>query len=217
MENDNLSRKEREKLRRKEDILASAQKCFARKGYHECTMEDIAREDQCSVGSLYNFFSGKDEIYKEIFAWHGREHKKFFDKFVINEDNPVASIGDYILARLKYGADNKEFVKMFLRNRMNENFINESLWMENIWPTMKAVRGILESLLSLAMVKGLVRKELDVELLVRHIEHTLYRILEDACQCFCPDIIPEMTLEDSRDFVMDIIFNGIRARGESMD
>ena len=54
-------------LQRREEIMRSALACFKRKGFHNVSMADIAREDGMSVGNLYNFFENKDAII-EAFA-----------------------------------------------------------------------------------------------------------------------------------------------------
>lgn len=47
--------------------MRSALACFKRKGFHNVSMADIAREDGMSVENLYNFFENKDAII-EAFA-----------------------------------------------------------------------------------------------------------------------------------------------------
>ncbi len=215
MGKEQLSRKEREKLRRKEDILWAAQKCFGDKGYHECTMEDIAKENECSVGSLYNFFSGKDHIYKEIFAWHGERMKEFAASFVIDTEDPVGCIGDYILKRLEYGMEHQGFLKMFIRNHNNDNFADESLWKESIWPAKVEMEKVLSEFFRLAVEKKIVRADLDIEMVISMIEHNIFRILDEYFHNFCPDKTREMSLEESRDFMMDVLFNGISCRDKN--
>ena len=57
------SRREREKERHRNEVLDAAERVFERKPFHEATMAEVAEEAEFAVGSLYNFFSGKDEIY----------------------------------------------------------------------------------------------------------------------------------------------------------
>jgi TetR/AcrR family transcriptional regulator, cholesterol catabolism regulator len=58
-----LHRKEKEFRFRRAEILAQAEKIFAKKGFHETTMAEIAGASGFSTGSLYHFFSGKEELY----------------------------------------------------------------------------------------------------------------------------------------------------------
>ena len=47
---------------RKEQIVNAAFLCFARKGFHPTTMQDICTEANLSPGAVYRYFAGKEEI-----------------------------------------------------------------------------------------------------------------------------------------------------------
>lgn len=51
---------------RRQQILNAAVACFARKGFHQTTMADIAREAGVSDGLAYRYFSGKEEIIETV-------------------------------------------------------------------------------------------------------------------------------------------------------
>ncbi len=216
---DKISRKEREKKRRREEILLAAQKCFAQNGYHECTMEDIAREYECSVGSLYNFFGGKEEIYRSIFEMHAEKNIDFKEKLLALEvEDPLKSISDYVFARLEFGVANSDFVKMFLRNRVSENFADESLWQENILPTMVSIWDVLENYMEKGVAFGVLRADLDVSYAKRMIEYQIFRVMDEMCLKRCPFSGEELTVEEHWAKVVNIVFNGIietESRGKS--
>ena len=48
-------------------ILDAAVRVFARKGYHECRVGDIAEEAGVAYGLLYHYFSSKEEVLETIF------------------------------------------------------------------------------------------------------------------------------------------------------
>ena len=45
-------------------ILDAASRVFAEKGYHSSTIADVVRESGLSVGAIYTYFSGKDELIR---------------------------------------------------------------------------------------------------------------------------------------------------------
>jgi AcrR family transcriptional regulator len=45
-------------------ILAAAGRVFAEKGYHNATIADVVSESGLSVGAIYTYFSGKDELIR---------------------------------------------------------------------------------------------------------------------------------------------------------
>jgi AcrR family transcriptional regulator len=61
-----LSRKERNRLRHKDEILNSALTLFAEKGYPNVSMQEIADAAEFSVGTLYNLFASKDALLDEL-------------------------------------------------------------------------------------------------------------------------------------------------------
>ncbi|MBA3018456.1 MAG: TetR/AcrR family transcriptional regulator [Proteobacteria bacterium] len=55
-------RKERERGRRRQQIMIAAKRVFSLKGFNKATMEDIANEAELSPGTLYLYFKNKDEL-----------------------------------------------------------------------------------------------------------------------------------------------------------
>jgi AcrR family transcriptional regulator len=47
-------------------IVAAARRCFARDGFHQTSMPDLVAEAGISAGAFYRYFSGKDELIREI-------------------------------------------------------------------------------------------------------------------------------------------------------
>jgi AcrR family transcriptional regulator len=68
-----VSKKYKEEKR--EAILEAATQCFAKKGYNETTVDDIAKASSTSKGSIYLYFSSKEEIF---FLLNERRTERFF-------------------------------------------------------------------------------------------------------------------------------------------
>lgn len=51
---------------RRERILDAAEICFARAGFHRCTMQDICKEAGVSPGALYVYFASKEDLIAGI-------------------------------------------------------------------------------------------------------------------------------------------------------
>ncbi len=60
------TRREREKLQRRESIINTAGELFYEKGYRATTMDEIARAAELSKGTLYLYFSSKNELYVTV-------------------------------------------------------------------------------------------------------------------------------------------------------
>ena len=50
----------------KSKIIEAAAKVFAQKGYHQTTMDDVAKELGVSKGALYSYFKSKEDLLREI-------------------------------------------------------------------------------------------------------------------------------------------------------
>jgi len=59
-------RRQREKQRRREDILIAARDLFFQKGFRDTTIDDIARSTELARGTIYLYFENKEEIYATV-------------------------------------------------------------------------------------------------------------------------------------------------------
>lgn len=67
MNNALIKLKKEEKEKRKEIILGAAQKLFSKRGISDVNMRDIAKGAGVSVGFIYRYFSGRTDIFVELF------------------------------------------------------------------------------------------------------------------------------------------------------
>jgi AcrR family transcriptional regulator len=60
------SRKERLKQQGRQEILEAAMALFGEKGFHSVSMHQIAEKAGFAVGTLYNFFASKEDLYNAL-------------------------------------------------------------------------------------------------------------------------------------------------------
>jgi TetR/AcrR family fatty acid metabolism transcriptional regulator len=53
---------------RRRQILDAAIRVFARKGFNDCRVSDIAREAEVAYGLVYHYFDSKDQVLNELFV-----------------------------------------------------------------------------------------------------------------------------------------------------
>lgn len=75
---------------RREAILDAAERCFARSGFHRCTMHDICKEAGISPGALYVYFASKEAL---ITGLAERDRAEFQSRFAA-----VAAAPDFLAA-----------------------------------------------------------------------------------------------------------------------
>ncbi len=60
------TKSDRTKSDRRSEILAAAQRCFVRSGFHGASMQDICSEAGMSAGNLYRYFPSKEALIAGI-------------------------------------------------------------------------------------------------------------------------------------------------------
>jgi TetR/AcrR family transcriptional repressor of uid operon len=73
------------------EILAAAERCFARKGFHGATIAQICHEAGISPGHLYHYFTSKEAIVGAI-ASSGLEYAKARFAVVTEDQDPIRAL-----------------------------------------------------------------------------------------------------------------------------
>jgi AcrR family transcriptional regulator len=65
---------------RRHQILRAAMTCFARRGFHQTTMNDIGAEAQISVGLIYRYFESKDAVIAFMASEHMEDLRQMLEQ-----------------------------------------------------------------------------------------------------------------------------------------
>ncbi len=113
MKKDKLSRKEREQLQRRAEILQATLELFSQKGYHNVSMQEIAGRAEFAVGSLYKYFSNKEELYKEILMQTAMLFRSALSKVLEEKEDEYAGIKKYLQTKCKLFMENVLSVRLY--------------------------------------------------------------------------------------------------------
>ncbi len=87
--------RETKKLRRKERIYEAAMELLKERGFFDTHMRDISERAELAVGTLYNYYASKHDLYMEImeekYEEIVRRHRRRMIK-VINEEDDLCMI-----------------------------------------------------------------------------------------------------------------------------
>lgn len=106
------SRKERELIRHRQEILAAAENVFVRKGFFNATMNEIASFAEFGVGTIYQYFSSKEELYATLIL---ERADTIMDALILaarKAPDPVGKIKTLIEEQLKIFEANKGFIRL---------------------------------------------------------------------------------------------------------
>jgi AcrR family transcriptional regulator len=89
----------------KTKIIEAAKEVFSKKGYHETTMDDIAKEIGVSKGALYSYFKSKEDLLKEISLLNHQTLRDIIDTACKSHDLTQALEEVYSKLTGKYGGN----------------------------------------------------------------------------------------------------------------
>ncbi|MCF8012438.1 MAG: TetR/AcrR family transcriptional regulator [Clostridiales bacterium] len=114
--------RERKKQKTREKIINTAREIFLSRGYQKTTITQIARKTNTGIGTFYNYFSSKSELFLNIFYTHPQELETRGNKILYNPgENVIESITDLCLIYIN-GMSNvnkelwKEIIEVFFSN-----------------------------------------------------------------------------------------------------
>jgi AcrR family transcriptional regulator len=132
-----LPRRERQKLYHRQQILDTALDLFSRHGYHNVSMHRIAEESEFSIGTLYNFFKDKEDLYRGLILDFVRVLEDHLNRALDEPGDEVSRITGYIHAKGRLFMNNVPMLKIYFSETRGGSFdIKAGLDME--------VRGIYD-------------------------------------------------------------------------
>ena len=108
-----LGRRAQERADHRQTMLTAAERVFVRKGFREATIAEIAREADFAVGTFYNFFESKDDLYAQVLDGIVREFMAEFERDVQQRDDPASALSALIDLRMRVFAQHREFFRLF--------------------------------------------------------------------------------------------------------
>ncbi len=107
-----LSRKERERLARKREILEAAQRVFAQKGFHQATIDEIAKEAELAKGTIYLYFKNKRELFYSLVEEKTEYLMNLIRKEAKKKEGPVEKLSAITRHQLGFYEANRDFFKI---------------------------------------------------------------------------------------------------------
>ena len=152
-----LPRRERDRLRRRADILRAAEGVFASKGYHTASIEEIAGAAEYGTGTVYLYFKDKEALYVELFEEKIRELIQFIRQRTGSEERPEHALRQLIQARMDYFDRNRAFFQIYVREGMNLGWSKHERW-EGIHRLYQEYLGLLTRLIRTGQRRRAFRK-----------------------------------------------------------
>ncbi|MBN2588361.1 MAG: TetR/AcrR family transcriptional regulator [Sedimentisphaerales bacterium] len=108
-----LTRKERERLQRRNEILSIALKLFSEQGFRNVSMQQIAEASEFSVGTLYNFFESKETLFEELINTTGQQVLSEFLEILNEPGSEKDILWAFIMHQPKFLAKHGNILKLY--------------------------------------------------------------------------------------------------------
>jgi AcrR family transcriptional regulator len=115
--------------RTRQAILHAARTVFARDGYVEARMSDIAREASLSTGALYRYFPGKEEVFAALIS--DLHEQLFRSSGGTNHDladNPYETLLEANRGYLAVYYENRDVMRSFIEAAAVDTRFREIWW-----------------------------------------------------------------------------------------
>jgi AcrR family transcriptional regulator len=148
---------------REEEILAAAAVVFARRGYADTDLEQVAKAVGVSKAAIYYYFKSKESLFLAAVDQGMRLLGEAVQARGSDVEDPLARIGEAIRAYLRFFHDHPQFVELLIQERAAFRDRKKSTYFEHRDASAQRWRDIFAGLIRDGRVRELpVERLLDV-------------------------------------------------------
>ena len=103
-------RLERRKARTRAAILTAASQLFLKYGYEDTSIQQIAELADTGVGTLYGYFSSKDEVLREVLREHSVEAVQNYRSSIDSSTPSIDKVNRGLAEYRRYIQDNRKLI-----------------------------------------------------------------------------------------------------------
>ena len=143
-----------------QQIIDAAVRVFARHGYYNSRVSDIAREAGVASGTIYLYFKTKDDILVRLFREKMAEWVAFLREAIADLPDAVAKLRRLVALHLKMLEDNPDLAEVVqVELRQGHKFFRGASAHE-----VSAYFDVIQSVLEEGVAAGRIRRDLPLKL-----------------------------------------------------
>ena len=121
-------KKETKKEKKREKIIEAAAELFSHRSYHEVMMEDVAKLTDVAKGTVYNYFTSKEELYFSIMKIRMEKLINSVKEKISSESNSINSLHSFITHIYMFMMKYQSFFLIYQKESLDsENLFCEEL------------------------------------------------------------------------------------------
>lgn len=201
-----LSRRERERLRRRQEIISAALGLFAQKGYHNVSMTEIAERAEFAVGTLYKFFESKEALYNSLMVEKADYFHQLITTALAQGENEIEKLRNFVRAKGTVFKGEHAVVRIYFAETRGAGFDIkigfDKLIREKYDQTLNMLGAIFAQGIEKKLFNDIAKPHHLASALDSICNSFLFRWLENPdSQCYPED----------PDVILNILFKGLRA------
>lgn len=153
-----VSRKERERQRHRAEIVRTASRLFCDRGFHNVSMHEIAEKAGFAVGTLYNFFSNKEDLYGTLLTETAIRFQARLIKVIESSGDGLAKIRSYVATKIDLFRKNERLVRLYLKETQDTSLALRTSIQEKIKSQREERLKKLAGLFEQEIKKGVLRQ-----------------------------------------------------------
>ena len=122
MQDKKLTRREREKLRQRQEMLTAALELFSEKGYHNVSMHEIAEKAEFAIGTLYKFFENKEDLYKSLILEQAEIFHEALTEAMEGAGDEIEKLRNYVKIKSRVFVDNISVIRLYFAETRGASF-----------------------------------------------------------------------------------------------
>jgi AcrR family transcriptional regulator len=150
---------------RKSQIILAAWDCFARNGYHQTKMQDIAREAGLSAGAIYRYYASKEALLKAISERSLERDLDLLERARASEDEPIAALELLSLAMRSLFEEPAFQTSARVTVELRPEFLRNEELKRGLKKNLRVMLAAVSLLISEAKRKGQIKQNVDPEAL----------------------------------------------------
>ena len=154
-----------EKNNKYHQILEAAVKIFARQGFHQSTVAQIAKEAGVADGTIYLYFKNKNDILVQFFSYRAKQVFVSFREAVDEAETSADKLRNLVLRQLAEFQRDKDGAVVY----QVETHQNSRLAEAQIKEMSKMYRDLISEIVEQGQQEGAIRRDLYVGLVKRFI------------------------------------------------
>lgn len=182
-------------------IIEAAIKVFAKKGFFNAKISEIAKEANVADGTIYLYFKSKDDILIHLFEESMDRLIKLIQTELAKEDNPINKLKRFIQLHFTLVEDNPHLAEVItVELRQSNKFMKEY---DNV--KFRDYLNLISSVIREGQSQGMIRRDVKPAIIKR----ALFGALDEVTLPWALSEKKKYSLNELADQVTNLFINGI--------